>query len=114
VKTRRADLEAALGDNVWLDGNEFITGNLMMIPVLSGLRGTAELADLAADSDNCCRLLADIQPHDSQANACGCAGRWTTRKAGFVPRCRCGAVRVRMGETMYVGRLLRSCGRRRY
>ena len=45
LKTRLADLEAALGDNVWLDGNEFTVGDVMMISVLSGLRGTAELAD---------------------------------------------------------------------
>ena len=40
-----ADLEAALGDNVWLDGNEFTVGDLMMISVLGGLRNTTELAD---------------------------------------------------------------------
>jgi glutathione S-transferase len=45
LKTRLADLEAALGDNVWLDGIEFTVGDLMMISVLGGLRGTAELAD---------------------------------------------------------------------
>jgi glutathione S-transferase len=45
LKTRLADLEAALGDNVWLDGNEFTIGDLMMISVLGGLRNTAELAD---------------------------------------------------------------------
>jgi glutathione S-transferase len=45
LKTRLADLEAALGDNVWLDGIEFTVGDLMMISVLSELRGTAELAD---------------------------------------------------------------------
>jgi glutathione S-transferase len=44
LKTRLAGLEAALGDNVWLDGIEFTIGDLMMISVLSGLRGTAELA----------------------------------------------------------------------
>jgi glutathione S-transferase len=41
---RLADLEAALGNNVWLDGIEFTIGDLMMISVLSGLRGTAVLA----------------------------------------------------------------------
>jgi glutathione S-transferase len=44
LKTRLAGLEAALGDNVWLDGIEFTIGDLMMISVLSALRGTAELA----------------------------------------------------------------------
>jgi glutathione S-transferase len=44
LKTRLADLEAALGNNVWLDGIAFTVGDLMMISVLSGLRGTAELA----------------------------------------------------------------------
>ena len=44
LKTRLADLEAALGDNVWLDGNEFTVGDLMMISVLGGLRRTAPLA----------------------------------------------------------------------
>jgi glutathione S-transferase len=45
VKTRPADLEAALGDNTWLDGNEFTVGDLMMISVLGGLRLTAAVAD---------------------------------------------------------------------
>ena len=44
LKTRLADLEAALGDNAWLDGNEFTVGDLMMVSVMSPLRGTAELA----------------------------------------------------------------------
>jgi glutathione S-transferase len=44
LKTRLADLEAALGDNVWLDGDAFTVGDLMMISVLGGLRRTAELA----------------------------------------------------------------------
>jgi glutathione S-transferase len=43
LKTRLADLEAALGHNVWLDGPEFTVGDLMMISVLGGLRGTPEL-----------------------------------------------------------------------
>ena len=34
LKTRLGDLEAALGSNVWLDGNEFTVGDLMMISVL--------------------------------------------------------------------------------
>ena len=45
LKTRLGDLEAALGDNVWLDGSEFTVGDLMMISVLAGLRRTAVLAD---------------------------------------------------------------------
>jgi glutathione S-transferase len=40
LKTRLGDLEAALGDNAWLDGNEFTVGDLMMISVLGGLRGS--------------------------------------------------------------------------
>jgi glutathione S-transferase len=45
LRTRLADLEAALGNNAWLDGGEFTVGDLMMISVLGGLRGSAELAD---------------------------------------------------------------------
>jgi glutathione S-transferase len=44
LKARLADLEAALGDNLWLDGAEFTVGDLMMISVLGALRGTPELA----------------------------------------------------------------------
>jgi glutathione S-transferase len=44
LKTRLSDLEAALGNNVWLDGPEFTIGDLMMISVLGGLRGNAVLA----------------------------------------------------------------------
>ena len=44
LRTRLGDLEAALGDNAWLDGNEFTVGDLMMVSVLGPLRGTAELA----------------------------------------------------------------------
>jgi glutathione S-transferase len=44
LKTRLSDLEAALGNNVWLDGAEFTIGDLMMISVLGGLRGNAVLA----------------------------------------------------------------------
>jgi glutathione S-transferase len=43
LKTRLADLEAALGDQEWLDGREFTLGDLMMISVLGGLRGTGVL-----------------------------------------------------------------------
>jgi glutathione S-transferase len=45
LKTRLGDLEAALGNNEWLDGSTFTVGDLMMISVLGGLRGTGELAD---------------------------------------------------------------------
>jgi glutathione S-transferase len=45
LKTRLGDLEAALGDKVWLDGDAFTVGDLMMISVLGGLRGRTELAD---------------------------------------------------------------------
>ncbi len=48
LKTRLADLEAALGDNVWLDGIEFTVGDLMMISVLGGLRRTNEARRLPA------------------------------------------------------------------
>src|ERR1700735_1958867 len=44
LKTRLADLEAALGNNVWLDGDVFTVGDLMMISVLGGLRGTGVVA----------------------------------------------------------------------
>jgi glutathione S-transferase len=45
LKTRLADLETALGNNTWLDGTAFTVGDLMMISVLGGLRGTAVLND---------------------------------------------------------------------
>ena len=45
LRTRLADLEAALGSNVWLDGDEFTVGDLMMISVLGGLRSTRQLSD---------------------------------------------------------------------
>jgi len=44
LKTRLGDLEAALGDNLWLDGVEFTVGDLMMISVLRGVRNSPELA----------------------------------------------------------------------
>lgn len=44
LTTRLADLEAALGDKEWLDGIGFTVGDLMMISVLGGLRGTDVLA----------------------------------------------------------------------
>lgn len=40
---RLADLEAALGDKTWLDGEVFTVGDLMMVSVLGGLRGTPAL-----------------------------------------------------------------------
>lgn len=40
---RLADLQAALGDNQWLDGDTFTLGDLMMVSVLGGLRGTGVL-----------------------------------------------------------------------
>lgn len=40
---RLADLQAALGDGPWLDGNTFTVGDLMMVSVLGGLRGTGVL-----------------------------------------------------------------------
>jgi glutathione S-transferase len=45
LRTRLADLEAALGNNIWLEGNEFTVGDLMMVSVLGGLRRSAELAN---------------------------------------------------------------------
>ena len=46
LKTRLGDLEAALGDKAWLDGDAFTVGDLMMISVLGGLRGTCMLCDV--------------------------------------------------------------------
>ena len=43
---RLSDLENALGDKQWLDGDEFTIGDLMMISVLGGLRGTDMLNGL--------------------------------------------------------------------
>jgi glutathione S-transferase len=45
LRTRLGDLEAALGDKAWLDGDAFTVGDLMMISVLGGLRGSAVLAE---------------------------------------------------------------------
>jgi glutathione S-transferase len=45
LRTRLGDLEAALGRNAWLDGDEFTVGDLMMISVLAGLRGNPLLTD---------------------------------------------------------------------
>ncbi len=40
---RLHDLEAALGDKTWIDGDIFTVGDLMLIAVLGGLRGTGQL-----------------------------------------------------------------------
>ena len=40
---RLRDLEAALGDRTWIDGDAFTVGDLMLISVLGGLRGTGQL-----------------------------------------------------------------------
>jgi glutathione S-transferase len=40
LEGRLADLEVALGDKTWLNGPTFTVGDLMMISVLGGLRGT--------------------------------------------------------------------------
>ena len=46
LTVRLSDLEVALGDEQWLDGDEFTVGDLMMISVLGGLRGTDVLDGL--------------------------------------------------------------------
>ena len=51
LHTRLAGLEAALGDGPWLEGDAFTVGDLMMISVLGGLRGTGELAGFARLAD---------------------------------------------------------------
>jgi glutathione S-transferase len=48
---RLTDLDAALGDKQWLDGDEFTVGDLMMISVLGGLRGTDLLAGVPKLAD---------------------------------------------------------------
>lgn len=40
---RLTDLANALGDDEWLDGGDFTAGDLMMVSVLGGLRGTGLL-----------------------------------------------------------------------
>lgn len=40
---RLADLENALGDKQWLEGDDFTVADLMMVSVLGGLRNTAML-----------------------------------------------------------------------
>ncbi|WP_158923767.1 glutathione S-transferase family protein [Acidisphaera sp. S103] len=45
LQMRLGDLQAALGHDAWLDGDAFTVGDLMMISVLGGLRGTPQLDD---------------------------------------------------------------------
>ena len=45
VKTRLVNLDTALGDKTWLDGDVFTVGDLMMVSVLGTLRNTQALAD---------------------------------------------------------------------
>ena len=40
LRARLADLQAALGDTSWLNGDQFTVGDLMMVSVLGGLRNT--------------------------------------------------------------------------
>ena len=40
---RLRDLEAALGDRTWIDGDTFTVGDLMLVSVLGDLRGTGQL-----------------------------------------------------------------------
>ncbi len=40
---RLRDLEAALGEKTWIDGDTFTVGDLMLVSVLGGLRGTGQL-----------------------------------------------------------------------
>ncbi len=40
---RLQDLEEALGDNEWIDKQTFTVGDLMLISVLGGLRGSTQL-----------------------------------------------------------------------
>lgn len=43
LQARLSDLEAALDHREWLEGREFTVGDLMMVSVLGGLRGTGQL-----------------------------------------------------------------------
>lgn len=47
LKARLTDLQAALGDKQWLDGDRFTAGDLMMVSVLRALRNTGVLDDFA-------------------------------------------------------------------
>lgn len=42
---RLTDLAGALGEKTWIDGGDFTVGDLMMVSVLGGLRGTGVLDD---------------------------------------------------------------------
>ena len=64
---RLTDLEAALGDREWLDGNAFTVGDLMMISVLGGLRGTDLLAGVPKLAANVAR--GEARPAHRQAMA---------------------------------------------
>jgi glutathione S-transferase len=46
LEARLGDLQNALGDKTWLDGDTFTVGDLMMISVLGGLRNTDVLDGL--------------------------------------------------------------------
>ena len=48
LERRLADLQAALGEGPWLEGEAFTIGDLMMVSVLGGLRGTGVLDGFAA------------------------------------------------------------------
>jgi len=67
LATRLADLEAALGDKEWLDGIAFTVGDLMMISVLGGLRGTGVLAGFPRLSAYVAR--GEDRPHHRKAMA---------------------------------------------
>jgi glutathione S-transferase len=43
IETRLRDLQAHLGDRTWLEEDTFTVGDLMMVSVLGGLRGTGIL-----------------------------------------------------------------------
>ncbi|QJU56791.1 glutathione S-transferase family protein [Sphingomonas sp. AP4-R1] len=43
LEERLADLQQALGERTWIDGGDFTVGDLMLISVLGGLRGTGVL-----------------------------------------------------------------------
>lgn len=48
LSPRLADLQAAIGDREWLDGDTFTVGDLTMVSVLGGLRGTGVLNGFSA------------------------------------------------------------------
>jgi glutathione S-transferase len=51
LRSRLVDLDRAIGDKPWLDGDEFTVGDLMMVAVLAGLRGTRALDGLPRLAD---------------------------------------------------------------